>query len=102
MKKFVTLLLALMTIFVMTVPAFATKEDQEIRVNCSKCQRVATRVLYYSKEKWVRDETKHENGATYIRHEMVVPNDILCDVCGKYTGARYTYWTPYELMGYDA
>lgn len=102
MKRFAALLLASMTVFSMAVPALAAKSDKEIRVNCSKCGRAATQVLYYSKEKHVRYEKIHVNGAWYIRHQMTVPSSILCDTCGKYSVDNKIYWTDYELMGYDS
>ena len=102
MKRFAALLLASMTVFSMAVPALAAKSDKEIRVNCSKCGRAATRLMYYSKEKVARSEKKHENGKTYIRFEMVVPNSVFCDTCGKYTGERYVYMTEYQFMGNDS
>ena len=106
MKKLITLFLVILTLSALFIPTFAlaAKSDSTVNIICPSCSAVATKTYYYSKQLFIRDETKTMDGpagyGVYIHFYEKVPTTISCKSCGYEKDGEYYYWTPWELMGY--
>lgn len=93
MKKFLALVLVVISLFSIAVPAFAAT------VSCMKCGAAATKT--YRDEFVAGSETKDEVDGRYIRYIMRRPYTIRCnsDQNHIYDG-YYEYYTNWELFYY--
>jgi len=105
MKKMIALVLALISVFAITVPAFAksNRDDVTVRTTCATCGAPATKIIRYSQEGKVGEEYEYRTDGTYIRMCYSVPYTINCSTGNTSHIERdgFKYWTGWQKLSDD-